>query len=82
MSIGGILLDSDAGDAVLSLHLDFAAEVEGVVAPVEIMLVVDATVDDVVVVQVVVDVDIAEDWRSILIIPSFGLEAAEGDVDG
>ena len=65
MSMGGILLESGA---VVSLHLDFAAVVVFV-------LVVDVLV---VVVVAVVDADVAEDCKSILIIPSFGLLAEEG----
>ena len=68
MSMGGILLESGA---VVSLHLDFAAVVDVV-----FILVVDVLV---VVVVAVVDADVAEDCKSILIIPSFGLLAEEED---
>ena len=82
MSMGGILLESEAGDAVLSLHLDLAVDAVGVVVTVELVLVVAVvTVDEVVVVQVVVEVAVDEDCRSILIIPSFGLVAG-GEVGG
>ena len=70
MSMGGILLESGA---VVSLHLDFAAVVDVV-----FVLVVDVLV---VVVVAVVDADVAEDCKSILIIPSFGL-LAEEEADG
>ena len=66
MSMGGILLESGA---VVSLHLDFAAVVD----------VVFVLVVDVLVVVAVVDADVAEDCKSILIIPSFGLLAEEED---
>ena len=68
MSMGGILLESGA---VVSLHLDFAAVVD----------VVFVLVVDVLVVVAVVDADVAEDCKSILIIPSFGL-IAEEEADG
>ena len=68
MSMGGILLESGA---VVSLHLDFAAVVD----------VVFVLVVDVLVVVAVVDADVAEDCKSILIIPSFGL-LAEEEADG
>ena len=66
--MGGILLESGA---VVSLHLDFAAVVD----------VVFVLVVDVLVVVAVVDADVAEDCKSILIIPSFGL-IAEEEADG
>jgi len=66
--MGGILLESGA---VVSLHLDFAAVVD----------VVFVLVVDVLVVVAVVDADVAEDCKSILIIPSFGL-LAEEEADG
>ena len=69
MSMGGILLESGA---VVSLHLDFAAVVDVVFVLVDVLVVV---------VVAVVDADVAEDCKSILIIPSFGL-IAEEEADG
>ena len=69
MSIGGIF---EERGAVLSLHLDFAADEEGVVVTlvVEVVAEVDAEVETDV---VVVGVDEAEDCNNILMIPSLGL---------